>query len=205
MRATNTFIETFDSDSSPYGFSYASWTTRWWQWALSIPSCINPVVDKNGTYWATNQPDSDVWFMAGRFGGHDKSYPDRKIKVSSGRSFLFPVLNCEANQLEYPELTTEDMLIDHVTNDVNTVVKKDFNINGKILKPVRIPSVPKLFSVTINRDNVLGVNGGMTNATADGYWIFLKPLPNGVYIIKLEGSCESGRLNAGATYEIEIE
>ena len=54
-------------------------------------------------------------------------------------------------------------------------------------------------------DEILVVDNNSTDATADGYWIFLKPLPRGVYTIRFEGSCEFGRLNSGAVYEIEID
>lgn len=32
----------FDSQSKPYGISYAEWTSKWWKWAYSVPKNINP-------------------------------------------------------------------------------------------------------------------------------------------------------------------
>jgi hypothetical protein len=35
----------FDSESKPYGISYAEWASKWWQWAYSVPKNINPAYD----------------------------------------------------------------------------------------------------------------------------------------------------------------
>jgi hypothetical protein len=198
-------IQLFSNFDKPYGATYGAWTVKWWQWLLSIPLSINPLTDKTGQHWNSAQPLSDVWFLAGNFGSTNRIFPERKINMEFGRSMLLPVLNCEANTLEYPDLKNHEDLLNHVSHDVNTIVKRDCFLNGIRLNPIRIPSDPKIFRVSINEDNPFGVkNGGSTDAAADGYWIFLKPLPPGVYTIRFEGSCEFGRLNAGASYEIEI-
>jgi len=198
-------IQIFSELDKPYNSTYGQWTVKWWQWALSIPKETNPLSDPTGKYWRTNQPESDVWYLAGIFGGENKVFPNRKIKVESGRSILFPVLNCEANSLEYLDLKTHDDIIGHVVNDVNTVVKKDCFVNGLKINPERVPSDPTIFKVTISDDNAFDVkDGGTTDASADGYWIFLKPLPKGNYDIRFQGACEFGRLNAGANYDLEV-
>jgi hypothetical protein len=195
----------FNENDTPYGKTYGAWTVKWWQWALSLPSNINPLSDRTGQHWNTDQPSSDVWFLVGSIGGIDKTFPSRSIEIDTGRSILFPVLNCEANSLEYPDLKTHEDLLKHVKDDVNTVVKKDVFINGMRLNPTRVPSDPRIFKVTINEDNPFRItNPGSTDAAADGYWVFLKPLHRGNYNVRFEGSCEFGRLNAGASYEIEI-
>ena len=124
-------IRTYEEHSEPYGLTYGAWTVKWWQWALSTPTSINPVIDETGIKWNVNQPASDVWFLAGKFGSAEKNFPARKIAISSGRSILFPIINCEANPLEFPELTTPDDWVRHVVDDVNSVVKRNCFINGK--------------------------------------------------------------------------
>ena len=45
-------IRTYEEHSEPYGLTYGAWTVKWWQWALSTPTSINPVIDEpvsNGT------------------------------------------------------------------------------------------------------------------------------------------------------------
>lgn len=198
-------IQLYSVTDDPYGITFGGWTVKWWQWALSINKDINPLTDRTGQYWNVHQPSSDVYFLVGSVGGIDKTFPRRTVEIESVRGILFPVLNCEANSLEYPELKTHDDLLKHVVDDVNTVVRKDVFINGIRLNPARIPSDPRIFSVTINQDNAFNImNSGSTEAAADGYWIFLKPLPKGNYTLEFEGSCEFGKLNAGASYELKI-
>lgn len=198
-------VQLFSNTDKPYGRTYGAWTATWWQWIMPISKDRSPLLDKIGEHWNTNQPSSEVWFLIGNFARKDKTFPHRTIKIESGRSILFPVLNCMATFLEYQQLKTHDDLLRHVENDVNTVVKKELTINGKGHEAVRVPSDPRIFRVTINEDNAFEImRSGSTDAAADGYWAFLKPVPKGNYTIRFEGSCEYGRLNAGATYELEI-
>ena len=202
--ATNK-IDLYTLGSKPYGKTYGEWTVRWWQWALSIPESTNPVVDKTGRYACVNQPAENVWFLAGKFGTESKDLPQRECTVPAERGILFPVINCEANQLEYPELRTEVDIINHVSRDEDNIVKKECFVNGQGVDIERVRSEPLTFPVTIHKDNALGVKGGgSTIAAADGYWVFLKPLPKGEYHISFAGSCENGRLNSGAKYSLKI-
>jgi hypothetical protein len=169
-----------------------------------MPKDRNGVADQTGQNWENSQPPSDVYFLAGNIASLDKSFPHRSITMHYGRSILLPVLNCEANTLEYPGFTHDD-LVRHVVHDVNTVLKKELFVNGMKVDPIHVPAYPRIFSVTICNDNAFDlINTGSTEAAADGYWAFLKPLPKGNYAIRFEGSCESGRLKAGAFYNLEI-
>jgi hypothetical protein len=203
---TKNTIEFFTSGSKPYGKTYGLWTVKWWQWALSTPKSINPVVDKDGRHANVNQPDADVWFLAGKFGTENKDFPYRQCTIPIGRAILFPVVNCEVNTLEYPELKTEQELIDYVSNDEDTIIKKQCFLNGEIIPIERVQSDPPTFPLTISKDNVIGIkSGGSTIAAADGYWVFLKALPKGEYALSFAGSCENGRLNSGANYHFKVK
>lgn len=206
MKGTNSDeIELFIETDKPYGITFGAWTVKWWQWVFSIPSRDNPLDDWKDIKGDAQQPTSNVWFLVGSVGGKGRNFPHRKTKIQSGLSILFPVLNCEANSLEYPELKTNDDLLQHVIDDVNSVVKKEVSIDGSPIPPVRVSSDPKIFNLNIDEENVFGVSKtGSTHATADGYWIFLKSLPIGNHNISFEGSCEYGKLCAGASYELEI-
>jgi hypothetical protein len=198
-------VEYYDPDTKIFGKTYGQWTTEWWRWLLSTPTEINPLVDETGQHAFVNQPSSNVWFLAGSFPRMERNYPIRKCHVPGGRSILFPIINCEANRLEYPKLKYDSELIEHVENDMNTIVMKDCFVEGTQVIPTRVPSDPKIFQLTISKDNPFGVKGGgTTSATADGYWVFLKPLRNGHYALNFNGSCELGSLNSGASYELEV-
>jgi hypothetical protein len=205
-------IQFFGDIDRPYGITYGEWTAKWWDWIMPIQSEKSPLNDETGALWNTNQPSSDVWFLIGNFATEAskyKTFPHRKIRMESGRSILFPVLNCMATFLEYSGppyyLKTHEDLIRHVERDVNSVVKKELFINNEKYDPIRISSDPKIIKMTIFKDNAFNIkNSGITDAAANGYWAFIKPLSKGNYKIHFEGSCESGRLSAGASYDLDI-
>ena len=198
--------EYFSADSCPYGMTYGEWTVKWWRWFLSTPRSRNPVLDSSGKYAAVNQPSHGVWFLAGKLADENTSLPSRYCSIPSGRSILFPVISCEANPLEYPELRTEEELINHVTADENTIVEKVCLLNGRPVPVQRVKSDPPIFGVTINEDNVYNMKGGQTTiAYGEGYWVFLKPLSPGDYELSFRGSCELGRLRSGAKYKLNVQ
>jgi hypothetical protein len=196
----------FSIDSSPYGLSYGQWTVKWWIWFLSTPKSINPVLDMSGRYASVNQPPSNVWFLSGKLADEDKNIPSRVCNIPVDRSILFPVINCEANPLEYPQLKTKQQLMDHVTADENTILEKVCVLDGKPVPVKRVNSDPPIFEVPMNEDNVCGVKGrGRTIAYGDGYWVFLKPLSPGDHLLSFRGSCENGRLRSGANYRLMVQ
>ena len=196
-------ITCYNPDSKIYGLSYGQWTVKWWQWALSFPKSINPMIDPIGKFASIKQPDK-VMFLAGKFGSREKTFPSRKCSALFGKSILFPVINYEANSFEYPELRTENDLLNNVCRHMDEIVLKECLINNQTITPQRIHSDPKLFPLSINED-LEGLDKGKdTLASADGYWVFLKPLPRGRYEITFRGSCETGRLSSGADYDLTI-
>jgi hypothetical protein len=199
-------IAYFTLYSKPYAMTYGQWTVKWWQWAFSIRSEVSPITDKTGKYADLNQPSENVWFLAGKLATENKEFPKRKCRVPPNRAILFPVINCEANQLEYPQLKTERDLINYVSNDEDSIVHKECFINGEAVPATRVRSDPPAFPLNIVKDNFAGIKStGYTTAAADGYWVFLKPLPKGQFTIKFSGACEAGRLNSGADYDLEVE
>lgn len=200
----NVAVSFYNAESVPYGETYGHWTVKWWQWALSIPKSINPLVDRTGEYSHINQPSKDVWFLAGNLADESMNLPNRFSRIPSGRSILIPVINCEANPLEYPELKTERDIIERVKSDEDTIVRRECSVNGKGISAQRIKSDPLIFELRINEDNPINVTGGTVHASADGFWVFLRPLSIGEHTISFRGSCEFGKLNSGANYRLEI-
>jgi hypothetical protein len=205
MGTSSKEIESFGPASAPYGISYGQWTVRWWKWFLSTPKSVNPVLDSSGECASVNQPPSQVWFLGGKLGDQNLRMPNRSCVVPVGRAILIPVINCEANSLEYPQLETYQDLRQHVRNDEDTIAKKECFVNGVSIPVQRVESEPAIFEITLPENNIIDVHGGVsTVASGDGYWVFLKPLPRGKYSISFSGSCEKGRLNSGANYNLEV-
>jgi hypothetical protein len=64
-------------------------TAQWWQWALSIPTAVNPILDATGEDCMIGQSGS-MWFLAGTFGGVPVT---RTCGVPEGTELFFPVVN----------------------------------------------------------------------------------------------------------------
>ena len=191
----------YSKREKPHGFSFGEWTVRWWQWAVSSPVDVNPIVDDNGKYASINQT-GPVWFLAGTPG--ENKIPIRKCVVPFGKSLLFPVINYEINQLEDPKLRTENAMVKHVVNDINDIVKKEAIVDGKSTPTYRVQSSPKVFYLDVCKDNWLGISPGLIKAAADGYWVFLKPLDIGKHDIYFHGSCSGGLRNSTARYNVTV-
>jgi hypothetical protein len=196
----------YSADSCPYGLTYGQWTVKWWNWFMSTPKLINPVFDNSGKFASVNQKLEHVWFLAGKVGDDSKGVPERFCRIPASHSILFPVINCEVNPLECPELRTPHDLIQRVSSDENTITSKECTLDGKQIPVQRVKSDPNIFELEINDNNAYGVEGHQTTrAAADGYWVFLRPLPAGNHTILFRGSCEKGKLNSGAKYNLLIE
>jgi hypothetical protein len=198
----------FTASDTPYGKTYGRWTVEWWRWILGIPKRVNPVVDMSGEYTAVSQQNRDVYFLAGKLAEEQGDLPERYCKISAHKSILVPVINSESNPLENPELRNNKDIVERVKTDENTIVRSTVQcyLDGKFIPPERISSDPTVFEVRLVDDNLFNVRtGGMTRASADGYWTFLKPLPRGEHTISFQGSCEMGRLHSGAIYKVDIE
>jgi hypothetical protein len=192
----------FTPDSKPYSLSYGQWTVKWWEWFISIGTEANPAVDSTGEHADINQRDPDVWFLAGTLGGNSVK---RRCVIPSGKSVLFPVINYEMNTLERPELKTENELIKHVEQDIDDILNLEAIIDSQAIPTYRVRSDPLVFTLRIPDDNVFEVSGGgTTQATSDGYWVFLKPLVLGEHQIYFAGSCSAGSRNVRASYDLTV-
>jgi hypothetical protein len=195
--------EYFTPDSRPYGLSYGEWTVKWWQWFAAIAADKHPGGDNTGQNTGIGQNDNNVWFLAGTFGRGKAA--ERKCAIPRGRSILFPVINYEMNTLEKPDLTTDLELLNHVIQDQDDIINLDALVDSQKIPIYRVRSEPSFFTITIPENNaVLASCGGTTRATADGYWVFLKPLTPGKHTIYFSGSCSSGIRNVKVSYLITI-
>jgi hypothetical protein len=194
-------VECFTPKDRPYGLTYGEWTAKWWQWALSLPKQVNPVLDDNGRFAHVGQ-NGPVWFIAGTFG--ENKLPRRTCTIPFNKAVLFPVINYEANVIQDPELVDETDLIRHVSQDMDDIITKEATIDGAITNVYRIKSDPLVFPLTLGVDNPLGLPTGTINVAADGYWVFLKPLNCGEHQIYFHGACSGGTRNSKAEYNLRI-
>lgn len=180
-----------------YGLSYGQWTTKWWEWCFSTPISTSPLSDDSGKYSNINQ-DGPVWFLCGTFG--ENKFPKRECIIPQEKGILFPVIN----YIFIPDekFRTDNDVMSHVKRDIDDIVKLEAAIDERPVPAYRVGSDPEIFNITIKEENKLGLPVGLNRACADGYWIFLKPLPRGEHDLYFHGSCSGGIRNATASYKI---
>jgi hypothetical protein len=173
----------FPADSQPYGLTYGEWTAKWWQWAHSIPTENNPMLDETGEDCAQAQNQtSPVWFLAGTGAGS----AERTCTIPAGKAILLPIIN-SANVRTAGE--TKEQLLAGVKELEDKVTTVEASVDGTPLQNLsnyRIQS--PFFNETLPNDNILGVPEGTYLAVADGYWLFLDPLSPGQHEIRLHGA-----------------
>ena len=79
-------------DEKQHGAYYGEWSARWWTWAWTQPSPINPVLDTTGEFCAQGQ-SGPVWFLAGAFIRNAPEIVTRTCTVPPGKALFFPVYN----------------------------------------------------------------------------------------------------------------
>jgi hypothetical protein len=190
----------FSLDSDPYGMSYAEWTAKWWQWALSIPLENNPINHYTDKNCALNQ-SGPVWFLAGTAGG----VAERSCTMPAGKAVLFPILNHGGTLADTPAIKSEQELVSLTKREMDVisdleVIVDSVKLNG--LQRYRVQS--PIFDVVLSENNLFGGTPGPTRGVSDGYWLFLKPLHKGKHKIHSFGSCLAGKIKIGVNYDITI-
>jgi hypothetical protein len=181
--------------------SYAEWTVRWWQWALSLPVDINPITDDSGKYAAQKQ-SGPVWFLAGTLGG----LAVRRCSVPAEKAILLPILNHGGTLADSPTIKSETDLVSHASKEMDIITNLEVMVDGFRLEDLKACRVlTPIFDVVLPDSNLFNGTAGPTKGASDGYWLFVKPLPRGDHNIRSFGSCQFGKVKIGVTYDVLIE
>ncbi len=192
----------YSRNDKPYGKSWEEWTSKWWQWLLSIPKESNPGIDTTGEKFDANQNDPDVVFLVGTFGGS----AERNYTIYADKSILFPIINFTTSYIEEPFLKTESELKSRAKQDIDDIMNKEAVVDGMKLQDVEKYRVQSpVFDLTYPENNVFELSSGSTRAISDGYWVFLKPLSPGMHDIHAVGSCSSGKTRVDITWHLDVK
>jgi len=199
------------SQSHPHGHSYGEWAARWWQWALGIPTSINPLLDPTGERCAQAQ-SGHVWFLAGSLGSGQET--SRSCTVPTGTALFFPLLNAGyfAFLNDPPETRTEEFLRSQVQCTVPTNLAVE--IDGvSVNNPLQYHEESPLFDVQLPEDNLFGQGPDvipdllLSPSVDQGYYLFLAPLSPGEHTIHWSGSwsCTFGDFAEDVTYTLTVQ
>ena len=195
--------------------SFQELSAEWQQWALSIPTPVNPQLDTTGAHCMVGQRGF-VWFLAGTFGGGSAT---RACDVPEGKPLFFPVVN--SVNINSPNVCGQDSTnlsvqdlralsagcIDEATN-------LSVEVDGNTLKDLqRVKS--KVFEVALPEDNVFDapcIGAGLGNVPAgiyspavdDGFYVRLEPLEVGLHTLHIQGTGPCFSASLDVTYHLTV-
>lgn len=180
------------------GQDYKNTTPEWWQWALSIPASVNPLLDETGAQCMVGQRGGE-WFLAGVF--YPLSGATRECTIPEGVTLFFPVVN--SVNFDAPNVCgqggpnpTSDYR-DAAAAFIDATFNRSASIDGKPIKQLHRVRSP-VFALALPEDNMFNhpdICGGTlpagiySPAVDDGYYVRLNPLKVGAHevVIHAEG------------------
>lgn len=179
------------------GQTFGHWAADWWQWAISIPADVNPMLDATGANCGQWQY-GPVWFLAGYSGG---GQAERSCAIPYGKSLFFPTINNYYGAFlnDPAEVRTEAYA--RKAAACTLPVKISVWIDGeKVAHPENYFTGPggsqsPFFNVVAPPTNVFGMQSTQKNkpgyavemalspSTEQGYYLFLRPLSRGTHTI----------------------
>jgi hypothetical protein len=184
-------------------------SSEWWQWALSIPTSINPMLDVTGENCVVGQ-HGPVWFLAGFFFGGTGT---RMCSVPDNESLFLPLANsinfntpnvCGQHAKNIPVRQLREMSASFIGGVTNVSAELD----GKPIEHVRrIRS--EVFAVSLPEDNVFdapcqnlsNVPAGIYSpAVDDGLYVSLGPLEAGPHSLHFHAENTGQGFTQDVTY-----
>jgi hypothetical protein len=181
--------------SSP-ALSAPELTARWWQWAFSFPTNVNPLTDSSGERCTFGQ-NGDVWFLGGSFSSSEVKRKCTPVPI--GHHILIPALNAECSSVEGDGETGP--VLRRCANNLIHGARGTVTVDGKSARVVRVTSPLFLFSLP-KTDDVLGRGPAVSKAVAAGLWALIPPLRAGKHEIQVEGSV--GDFTQNITYSVIV-
>lgn len=191
-------------------------STQWWQWALSIPTPVNPQTDETGEDCVVGQRGS-TWFLGGVFGGGTAT---RTCSIPQGTMLFFPVINsvnintpnvCGQDEKNIPVATLRDQIVPFIDGATKLSVQVDGKQIKKLLQRIQSP----VFAVALPEDNVFDepcTSAGLGNvpvgiyspAVADGFYLTLEPLEIGNHILRFHAENPDAGFVEDVTYNLTV-
>jgi hypothetical protein len=148
---------------------------EWWQWAMSIPAAVNPILDNTGQRCALGQR-GNLWFLAGNTGGtsvRECTIPlHTRVLIPLHNTFCFPDADFTAGQC-----------FDAVAQDFSTFTFADAWVDGRSIGGGQVPDAnlveqfpvtgESTFTFAIPKNGLFGFKAGLHRSTvAAGRWAF---------------------------------
>ena len=190
----------FRRDANPFDKPFEQWTAEWWQFILSLPAAVNPLLD-TGEQCAVGQ-HGPVWFLAGSLG----EVVTRTCTVPSGKALFVPVLNLV--DINGTTQTARELRAE-IAPCMDAVAGLSLEVDGQrvrnLAEDFHIRSA--VFDITVPPGGLLPP-GTYSPVVDDGFYVMLKPLSVGSHTIHLSGASEGcpiqGPFSVDVFYHLNI-
>jgi hypothetical protein len=189
-------------------------SAQWWQWSVSIPTTVNPLLDTTGADCMVGQRD-DVWFLAGTAGGGTVT---RSCSVPEGVSLFFPIAN--SINVNTPNVCGQDshnipvkVLREASADFIRGVSQLQAELDGRAISLQRIRS--DAFEVALPEHNIFDApcsDAGLGNVPAgiyspavdEGFYAFINPLRPGNHTLHFHAENQSQGFVLDVTYHLTV-
>jgi hypothetical protein len=183
IKADSMNPQVYSIKEAPFGVPYSEWVAKWWIWAYGLPGDFH-----TPDFKCDSNQAGPVWFLPDPLSGPQT----RNCVVAQGKAILVPLITGSTNNIEKANYTDQD-LMNHAgdCNSMNSL--RTAKVDGTTIKgldqdaPYRTNS-SKIFTIDINSSNQYGTAEGVARSFADGWFLFLKPLPVGEHELNVGGS-----------------
>ena len=173
----------YSPESAPFHTNLSEWSAQWWQFMLSFPIGVNPLLDEK---CVIGQRGS-IWLLSGG-DGFESSHT---CTIPAGKSLFFPILSLSV--IGDPYISVDELRAD-IAACIDTVTVASVEVdNHPIIRQNKIKKFrdkSKVFEVTLPEDNLFTLVGDVPPGTlypavADGFYVMLKPLKVGDHTIHI--------------------
>lgn len=172
----------YSKDSTPFGVPYKDWITRWWQWNVGIPSSQHPRDNYTAEKCTVNQNGS-VWFIPDILTGKE----ERICTIPEGKAILVPLIAGECDGSESQSQSDADLQQCSTAGDEFGAISATLD-GQKIENLDSYRTGTDFFNLSYVKDNIFDVPAGTYRGVADGFFVFLKPLPVGNHELQIKSS-----------------
>jgi hypothetical protein len=177
------------------GKTYGGWSAAWWQHMLAIPADSNPITDSTGANCGQGEAAA-IFFLAGAFTDQEVN---RMCTVPATKPLFIPIITVECSNVEAEPFfgrtpkaraACAKGFADGVGLDTLRVTLNGVDVAN--LRRFRAASPDFAFTMPAE-NNILGLSGVTSGrASADGFYVLLKPPAPGVHTLEVDGAFVSG-------------
>jgi len=187
-------------------------SAQWWQWALSIPTDVNPQTDTTGEDCMVGQR-GEVWFLAGVFAGGTVT---RTCSVPAGKTLFFPIANFV--NFDSPNVCGQggsvpiEEMRAAAADFIDAVTNVGVKVDGKAIGNIQRVGRSLVYPIALPEENVFdapcaslgGVPAGIYSPTVDdGLYVRLNPLRVGNHTLHFHMEGPGGSLQ-DVTYHLTV-